>query len=166
MTTALDAGGMTLDYPTGEQARGQPWGRWTPAVIRVLTAAKTIAGPAAKIEAEHLLLGFESAEPDLGDGIAWQALARVGIRPSAHLGRPAPEPCARNRYVPLSEFGPGVSRVFPALAIEEAVAMGDDYVGAEHLLLFLARANIPGVDLPYERIRKEVLECRGSYQAG
>jgi hypothetical protein len=52
--------------------------------------------------------------------------------------------------------------VFPALAVEEAEAMGDDYVGAEHLLLFLAHAGLPGVDLPYERIRNAILELRGS----
>ena len=153
---------MSPYYPTREQASKDPWGRWTPAVIRVLSAAKAIAGPAAQIELGHLLLGFESAEPDLGDGIAWQALTRLGVRPSALLGRPAPGPCPRNRYVPLSEFSLVVSRVFPALAIQEAEAMGDDYVGAEHLLLLLARAGVPGVDLPYERIRKEILELRKS----
>jgi hypothetical protein len=134
---------MSLDYPTREQASKHPWGRWTPAVIRVLTAAKAIAGPTAHIEPEHLLLGFEAAEPELGDGIAWQALARLGVRLSGLLGRPAPEPCPRSRYVPLSEFGPAVSRLFPVHAIIEAQAMGDDYVGAEHLLLLLARAGVP-----------------------
>lgn len=153
---------MSLDYPTSEQAGKHPWGGWTPAAIRVLTTAKAIAGPAAHIEPEHLLLAFESVEPDLGDGVACQALARIGIRPTAVLGRPAPESCPRNRYIPLSEFGPALSRVFPALAIEEAEAMGDDYVGAEHLLLLLARAGVPTVDLPYERIRKAILEFRGS----
>jgi hypothetical protein len=151
-----------MDYPTREQASKDPWGRWTPAVVRVLSAARAIAGPAAQIELEHLLLGFESVEPDLGDGIAWQTLGRLGIRPSVLLGRPAPESCPRNRYVPLSEFGPAVSRVFPALAIEEAETIGDDYVGAEHLLLLLARTGVPGVDLSYERIRKEILELRKS----
>jgi hypothetical protein len=128
----------------------------------VLTTAKAIAGPTAHIEPEHLLLAFESAELVLGNGIAWQVLARVGIRPSAALGRPAPEPSPRNRYIPLSEFDSTLSRVFPALAIEEAKAMGDDHVGVEHLLLFLARAGVPGVDLPYERIRETILELRGT----
>jgi len=153
---------MSLDYPTREQARNHPWGGWTPAVIRVLTTAKAIAGPAAQIELEHLLLAFESAEPDLGDGVAWRALARVGVRPSVLLGRPAPDPSPRNHYVPLSEFGQAVSSVFPTVAVQEAEAIGDDYVGAEHLLLLLARVGVPGVDLPYERIRKEILELRGS----
>lgn len=153
---------MSLDYPTREQARNNPWGRWTPAAIRVLTAAKANAGPAAQIEADHLLLGFESAEPDLGDGIAWRALARLGVRPSTLLGRGAARSCPRNSYVPLPEFGPVVSRLFPGLAIEEAEAIGDDFVGAEHLLLLLARAGVPGVDLPYERIREEILVLRGS----
>ena len=153
---------MSLDYPTRELASRRPWGEWTPAAIRVLSAAKAIAGAAAQIEPEHLLLGFESAEPDLGDGIAWRALARLGLRPSALLGCPAPEPCPRNRHVPISEFGLALSSVFPAFAIEEAEAMGDDYVGAEHLLLLLARAGVPGVGLQYERIRKEILELRRS----
>ena len=153
---------MSLDNPTREQASRSPWGRWTPAVIRVLAAAKAIAGPTSQIGPEHLLLGFESAEPDLRNGIAWQALARHGIRSSALLGRPVPEPCKQNHYVPLSEFIHAASRQFPAGAIEEALSMGDDYVGAEHLLLFLARPGVAGVELPYEHIRKGILELRGS----
>jgi hypothetical protein len=153
---------MSMDYPTLEQAMKSPWGRWTPAVIKVITTAREIAGPTAHIAPEHLLLAFESTESVLGDYVAWQALARVGVRPSAVLGRPAPELYPRNRYIPLSRFSPALAGVFPALAIEEAKAMGDDYVGADHLLLFLARSGVPGVELPYERIRKTILEIRGS----
>jgi hypothetical protein len=153
---------MSLEYPTRDEAIKQPWGRWTPAVMRVLTTAKEIAGPASNIEPEHLLLAFESAEPILGDGIAWQVLARIGVRPSGVLERPAPEICSPNRYISLTEFGPALSRGFPALVVEEAKAIGDDYVGAEHLLLFLARAGVPGVELPYDRIQTTIRELKGS----
>jgi hypothetical protein len=44
--------------------------------------------------------------------------------------------------------------------IEEAKAMGDDYVGTEHLLLFLARVGVPDVGLSYEQIRNIILELR------
>ena len=153
---------MSLDYPTREEALKKPWGRWSPRVIKVLTTAKAIAGPASHIEPEHLLLAFESVELGTGENPASQALARVGIRPSVLLGSPAPEACPPNHYIAPSEFGPALSPLFPALVIDEAKAMGDDHVGVEHLLLFLARAGVPGVDLPYERIRETILELRGS----
>jgi hypothetical protein len=151
---------MSLDYPTLDEARKHPWGRWTPQVIKVLATAKAIAGARARIDPEHLFLAFESVELEIGDRSAWPALERVGIRPSLVLGRPAPSKCPRNRYIALSDFGPALSSVFPTLVIEEAKAMGDDYVGTEHLLLFLARVGVPGVDLSYEQIRKIILELR------
>src|SRR5262245_40755099 len=53
---------MSLDYPTREQASKHPWGAWTPAVIRVLTTAKAIAGPTDKIHPKHLLLDSAEAQ--------------------------------------------------------------------------------------------------------
>ena len=153
---------MSLDYPTRTEAIEKPWGRWTPRAIKLLTTAKAIAGPGGQIEPQHLLLAFESVELGTGENPASQTLAHLGIRPSVALGSPAPQSCPPNRYISPSEFGPALSPLFPALVVEEAEAMGDDYVGVEHLLLFLARAGVPGVDLPYERIRDTIVELRRS----
>ncbi len=38
--------------------------------------------------------------------------------------------------------------------------IGHDYIGTEHLLLCLARIGVPGVELPYERIRTTVIELQ------
>ena len=151
---------MSLHYPTREEAAKHPWGRWTPRAIKVLSTAKAIAAQSGPIEAEHLLLAIESVALAYGENVASQALARVGVHPSLALGRTLPESCPPNRYVSLNEFGPSLSGTFPGLVIEEATGMGNDYVGIEHLLLFLARAGVAGVDLPYERIRQAVLELR------
>lgn len=150
---------MSLDYPTHEKAGREPWGRWTPAVIRVLSTAKAIGGSEAQIQPEHLLLAFESVELEIGDRAAWPALARLGIRPSVVLGREAPKKCPPNRYISVSELAPPFSN-FPTGVIDEAKAMGDNYVGTEHLLLFLAQVGVPGVDLSHERIRKTIVELR------
>jgi hypothetical protein len=152
---------MSLDYPKHNEISNHPECRWTPRAIKVLSTAKAIAVPVGHIEAEHLLLAFESVALEDGENVASQALARAGIRPSVALGRPAPGSCPPNSYVSLAEFGPSLSGVFPSLVIEEATAMGNDYVGLEHLLLFLARAGVPGVKLPYEPIRQTILELTG-----
>jgi len=47
------------------------------------------------------------------------------------------------------------------LVIEEAKAMGDNYLGIEHLLLVLARVGVPGVDLPYDRIKQTWYKVMG-----
>jgi len=127
----------------------------------VLSTAKEIAAPSGHIEASDLLLAFESAALAYGDNVASQALSRVGVLPSIALQARAPEACPPNRYVSVADFGPSLSSVFPRLVIEEATAMGDDYVGIEHLLLFLARVGVPGVELPYERIRSAILDLLG-----
>jgi len=124
----------------------------------VHSTAHEIAAPSGHIEAADLLLAFESVALAYGDNVVSQALDRVGVRPSIALQCRAPESCPPNRYVSVADFGPSLSPAFPGLVIEEATAMGDDYVGIEHLLLFLARAGVPGVELPYERIRSAILE--------
>jgi len=152
---------MSLDYPQNNEIINHPKCGWTPRAIKVLSTAKAIAAPVGQVEAPDLLLALESVALAYGENVASQALARVGVRPSIALGRQSPESCPPNRYVSLAEFGPSLSGVFPGLVIEEATAMGNDYVGIEHLLLFLARAGVPGVELPYERIRQIILELMG-----
>ena len=58
------------------------------------------------------------------------------------------------------DFDPSLGD-FSTLVVEEAAAMGDSHLGIEHLLLFLARIGVPGVDLPYERIKQAWLQLMG-----
>lgn len=152
---------MPLDYPKADEIIDHPACRWTPRAIKVLSTAKAIAGPSACIEAQHLLLAFESVASAYGENVVSRALDRIGVRPSTALGKRAPGSCPKNRYVSLKEFGPSVRGFFPDLVVEEAKQMGQDYVGIEHLLLFLARVGVVGVELPYERIRQTILELMG-----
>src|SRR6185503_11988184 len=149
---------MPLEYPRPNEVTRC---LWTPRALKVLSTAKGIATPSGHIEPSDLLLAFESVALAYGDNVVSQTLARVGVRPSIALQCRAPESCPPNSYVSVADFGPSLSPVFPRLVIEEATAMGDDYVGIEHLLLFLARAGVPGVELPYERIRSAILELLG-----
>jgi hypothetical protein len=135
--------------------------KWTPRAVKVISTAGAIASPAQGITGNDLLLALESVAQVYGDNVASRALTHVGIRPSTALGRPAPESCPPNRDVSTAELAASLSGVFPALAIEEARSVGNDYVGIEHLLLFLARIGVPGVDLPYARIRETIHKLMG-----
>ena len=152
---------MSLDYPKADEIVNHPACRWTPRANKVLSTAKAVAGPSGCIEAEHFLLAFEAVSSTYGENVVSRVLDRIGVCPSAALGKPAPDCCPANRYVSLKEFGPSVRAFFPGLVIEEARQMGDNYVGIEHLLLFLARVGVAGVELPYERIRKTIREVMG-----
>ncbi len=46
-------------------------------------------------------------------------------------------------------------------AAEESAELGDRHCGIEHLLLFLARHGVAGVDLPYDQIKRKWLEMMG-----
>jgi len=146
--------------PTDNSARQEEW-KWTPRAWKVISTARAIAAPARRIGKEDLLLAMESVALEYGDNVAPLALARMGVRPSAVLSRQAPETCPPSRPVSPAEFDASLSAIFPALVIDEARGMGNDYMGIEHLLLFLARTGVPGVDLSYDRIRQTILELMG-----
>jgi hypothetical protein len=150
---------MSLVNPKREGQIQQPEMKWTPRAIKVLATARAIAAP-ANIKAEHLFLALEAVAVVTGDHPASRALARLGISASAALGKPIPDSCPPNHFASWEVFDPSVSAVFPATAINEAKMIGHDYVGTEHLLLFLARVGVPGVDLPYERLRTTVIELQ------
>ena len=106
-------------------------------------------------------MAFEAVALDTGANVASEALSCVGIQPSVALARALPKSCPPNMCVSPADFGPSLASVFPNLVIEEAAAMGCDYVGIEHLLLFLARVGVPGIELPYDRIRPKIIELMG-----
>jgi ATP-dependent Clp protease ATP-binding subunit ClpC len=85
---------------------------------------------------EHLLLGLVRDD----EGVAGQALAAVGIgldpARAAVATAHAPEDNGGPRQIP---FTPGAKYVLER-SLREAVRMGHNYVGSEHLLLGLLRA--------------------------
>ena len=129
--------------------------RWTPRAGAVLATAKELAAPTGRITAEHILLALEC-----GDHEVSRVLRVLAISPSAALGWPAPSSWSRRTDLYCEDFDSSL-RELPQLVIEEAKAMGDSYLGIEHLLLALARVGVPGVDLPYDRIKQTWCQVMG-----
>jgi hypothetical protein len=128
---------------------------WTPRAGAVLATAKELAVPTGRITADHILLALEC-----GDHEVSRVLWLLAISPSAALGRPAPGSWSRKMDLYCEDFDSSL-RDLPQLVIEEAKAMGDSYLGIEHLLLVLVRVGVPGVDLPYDRIKQTWYQVMG-----
>ncbi|MEK6227624.1 MAG: Clp protease N-terminal domain-containing protein, partial [Chloroflexota bacterium] len=113
---------------------------------------------------EHILLGVIRE----GEGIASGVIESLGVNLSAvrtrllellaesgappPTGYAAPPPTRTHGYGPFSRFTDRAKRVL-ALAQDEAVHMGHDYIGPEHLLLGLARlAELSAPDAAMKRI--------------
>jgi hypothetical protein len=135
--------------------------KWTPRAGVVLATAKMSASSRGPISAADLLLAIEATSLAHGENIASRTLKVLAVQPSTALARPAPTPCLGYRDLRIEDFDRSFSGQFPALVIDEAKAMGNNYVGIEHLLLFLARVGVTGIDLPYEQIRQTILELMG-----
>jgi len=113
------------------------------------------------IGTEHLLLGLIRE----GDGVAAKALGRLGIRLEVVrqqvekiIGRGQQ---ARSGHIP---FTPRAKRILE-LSLREALQLGHNYIGTEHILLGLAREGEGvaaqvlvrlGADL--NRVRRQVIE--------
>ncbi|MEU8772246.1 Clp protease N-terminal domain-containing protein [Streptomyces sp. NPDC048606] len=115
----------------------QGFGRFTPRARNVVVAAQeeARAGGHAEIRTEHLLLGL-LAEPQ---GLAAHALRTQGVAPedvraaaTAHL----PEGVAAAEVPEMIPFDLS-SRKALELTFREALRLGHDYVGTEHVLLAL-----------------------------
>jgi hypothetical protein len=112
--------------------------------------AQASARALAHVEAEHLLLGLY-AEPE---GLAARALAAMDIgraQVEAAVGTPVPDGAAVpawNDRVPYSEAAKAVLRD----AVVEAIELGHNYIGTEHILLGLLR----DPDAPGARVLAEL----------
>ncbi|SRR6266436_4511208 len=129
--------------------------KWTPRAGVVLVTAKELASPTGRITAGHILLALEC-----GDHQVSRVLRLLAISPSAALGRPAPSSWSHEMDLYCEDFDSSLKDL-SRLVIEEAKAMGDNYLGIEHLLLVLARVGVPGVDLPYDRIKQTWYKVMG-----
>jgi ATP-dependent Clp protease ATP-binding subunit ClpC len=126
--------------------------RFTDRARRVLVLAQEEAALLghAEIATGHLLLGLISE----GDGVAGRALRSLGVTLEGAreiLGRRIISPrAAESGYLP---FQPQAKKVLE-LTLREALQLGHNYVGTEHLLLGLARQG--------EQAGASVLELAGT----
>ena len=99
-----------------------------------------------QVGSEHLLLGLLSA----GEGIAAQALASTGVwlDPARAAVAAAGQDPVQATQIP---FSPDAKRVLER-ALREAVRLGHNYIGTEHLLLGLLRED----DCAGYRVLKEL----------
>src|SRR5665648_1018762 len=119
------------------------------------------------IGTEHLLLGLIREE----DGIAAKALESLSISlEDVHLQ--VEELIGRGTYVPTGHipFTPRAKKVLE-LSLREALQLGHNYIGTEHILLGLIREGEGvaaqvlvklGADL--NRVRQQVLQLLSGYQ--
>ncbi|MCF2527698.1 Clp protease N-terminal domain-containing protein [Yinghuangia soli] len=113
----------------------QGFGRFTPRARNVVVAAQEEARTAgnAEMQPEHLLLGL-LAEPE---GLAMLVLGAQGVRAAAVRAAVAPvlpEPAAD---VPALIPYNGQAKKALELTFREALRLGHNYIGTEHILLAL-----------------------------
>ncbi len=120
--------------------------RFTPRARAVLETAAVAsrASGAARVEPQHLLLGLY----DQPDGVAAQVLVELGANAEEAVARvmalsgvaaaTAPQATQDQPAVAPVPFGPDARSVLRG-ALDEALALGHNYIGTEHLLLALYR---------------------------
>jgi hypothetical protein len=113
----------------------QGFGRFTPRARSVVVTAQNeaIAARNDKIQPEHLVLGLLGEE----QGLAAHAIVALGV-PLDTVRQAATEalPSAAAEVPALVPFDAGARKTLE-LAFREALRMGHNYVGTEHLLLAL-----------------------------
>ncbi|MBP2452873.1 Clp protease N-terminal domain-containing protein [Mycolicibacterium lutetiense] len=122
------------------------FGRFTPRARNVVVASQNTAHGAgnAEIAPEHLVLALFT-EPD---GLAAKLLANQGITAETARATITLPPPAES--VPaLIPFNPGAKKALE-LTFRQALRLGHNYVGTEHILLALAEAE--GDDGPLHRL--------------
>lgn len=111
----------------------QGFGRFTPRARGAVVAAQNVAHEAANAEItpDHLLLGTLSDPAALATVLLrLQKIDTEALRQSIHLPAPAEETPA---LIPFS----GPARKVLELTFREALRLGHNYIGTEHLLLAL-----------------------------
>ena len=136
------------------QLRDQVFGRYTLRAKHVVSAAEDEARKArnTEIDAAHLVLGLLH-EPE---ALAWRAVDKQGVtvqqvRDAVVAALPPAAPELPDR-LPFS----AASKKALELAVREALRLGHNYIGTEHLLLALLRDRQPAlVELGVDRDRAE-----------
>jgi ATP-dependent Clp protease ATP-binding subunit ClpA len=118
---------------------------------------------------EHLLLGLAHE----GEGVAAMALESLGISPEAVRAQ-VEEIIGQGQRAPTGHipFTPRAKKVFE-LSLREALQLGHNYIGTEHILLGLLREGEGvaaqvlvklGADL--SRVRQQVIQLLAGYAGG
>lgn len=103
------------------------------------------------IAPNHLLIGLM----DEGDGIAAQVLTELLIRSDIVSALPPPSDDPLPSHLPFS----GDAKKVLELALREALQLGHNYIGTEHVLLGLARLEYENSPLPsLHEVRALVVE--------
>jgi ATP-dependent Clp protease ATP-binding subunit ClpC len=121
------------------------------------------------IGTEHILLGLIRE----GEGVAAKALESLGISLDA-VRQQVEEIIGQGQQAPSGHipFTPRAKKVLE-LSLREALQLGDNYIGAEHILLGLIREGdgvaaqvliTLGADL--NRVRQQVIQLLHGYQGG
>ncbi|MGW2375574.1 Clp protease N-terminal domain-containing protein [Kitasatospora sp. NPDC001683] len=114
----------------------QGFARFTPRARKVIVASQEEARKASnpEITAEHILLGL-LAEPE---GIGLKALAAQGVTPEAvRAAATAVLPTAVEQAIPALIPYDAQGKKVIELTFREALKLGHNYVGTEHILLAL-----------------------------
>ena len=141
------------------------WSRFTDRARTALASAQRLAGAAQfeEVQPGHILLGL-LADPE---GLAARALAaqapldRIGAAVASTLGTGEHEHDHHGETVP---FSPAARRVL-AITLREALRLGHNYVGTEHILLALMQEDGPliealtGVGVTRARTEELILEA-------
>jgi hypothetical protein len=127
---------------------------WTPRAIEVFATAKAIAAPGL-ITAQHLALAMEAS-----DTVASRVFEKLGLIPSAALGRSAPNQLCPDGELFMQDFDGTLGRDLQALIVKEARTRDWSYLGTDGLLLTLATIGVPGMQLSYERVNEIINNCR------
>ena len=120
------------------------------------------------IGTEHLLLGLIRE----GDGVANRALAALGVTESA-VRAEVERIIGRGQHAPRGHipFTPRAKKVLE-LSLREALQMGHNYIGTEHILLGLIREGegvaaevLRELGAELERVRRTVIQLLSGYAA-
>jgi ATP-dependent Clp protease ATP-binding subunit ClpA len=151
---------ITLDAPSME--------RFTPRAKLALDAATSAAHALGHsfVGTEHLLLGLFHDDQT----IAGKVLAGAGIERSAVAERVLTHTPQRDRGPDNPPYTPRASDAL-AGALQEALALGHNYLGTEHLLLglyrdpaSLAHQILTDGGLPYDDARAKVVDLLAGFQ--
>jgi ATP-dependent Clp protease ATP-binding subunit ClpC len=119
------------------------------------------------IGTEHILLGLIHE----GEGVAARALESLGISLDA-VRQQVEEIIGRGQHVPTGKipFTPRAKKVLE-LSLREALQLGHDYIGTEHILLGLIREGdgvaaqvLVSLGADLNRVRQQVIQLLHGYQ--
>jgi hypothetical protein len=143
------------------------FGRFTPRARNVVVEAQTMAHDAgnAEIEPAHLLLGLFT-DPD---GLAAKLLAGQGVN-AAKVSKTITLPSRVDDVPVLIPFNGQAKKVLE-LTFRQALRLGHNYIGTEHILLALHEAEdddgtLHHLGVDNERFERDLVDALESYTKG